>query len=88
MMNSYMIDIKDYLIIIINREIISQDIDDFEYISKKEYSGYFHVLNEPNRFELIKCFFNPINLLYVINGKSYFTHFEFSLKSVNPAFFW
>ncbi|CAF3063174.1 unnamed protein product [Rotaria sp. Silwood2] len=55
MMISYMIDTQGYLII--NCEIISQDMDDFEYTPNKEYPGHFHVFNEPNEFELIKHFF-------------------------------
>ncbi|CAF4135492.1 unnamed protein product [Rotaria sordida] len=66
MMISYMIDTQGYLII--NCEIISQDMDDFEYTPKKEYPGHFHVFNEPNEFELIKHFFLIIllmlNLIY------------------------
>ncbi|CAF2796362.1 unnamed protein product [Rotaria sp. Silwood2] len=52
MMISYMIDIQGYLII--NCEINSQDIDDFEYTPNEEYPDHFHVFNQPNEFELIK----------------------------------
>lgn len=34
--------------LIINREIISEDIDDFEYTPKPEYEGQFTVINEPD----------------------------------------
>jgi DNA polymerase epsilon subunit 1 len=44
MMISYMIDGQGYLIT--NREIVSEDIDDFEYTPKDEYQGEFTVFNE------------------------------------------
>jgi DNA polymerase epsilon subunit 1 len=37
MMISYMLDGKGFLIV--NREIISEDIDDFEYTPKPEFPG-------------------------------------------------
>lgn len=46
MMISYMLDGQGYLII--NREIITEDIDDFEYTPKPEYPGPFIVWNEPD----------------------------------------
>jgi DNA polymerase epsilon subunit 1 len=46
MMISYMIDGQGYLIT--NREIVSVDIDDFEYTPKEEYQGEFQVFNEPD----------------------------------------
>lgn len=46
MMISYMIDGQGYLIV--NREIVSMDIEDFEYTPKPEYEGPFTVFNEPN----------------------------------------
>jgi len=74
MMISYMIDTQGYLII--NREIISQDIEDFEYTPKKEYPGHFHVFNEANEFDLLKRFFNHItdvkpHILVTYNGDSF-----------------
>ena len=38
--------LKGYLII--NREIVSEDIEDFEYSPKPEYEGQFTVINEPD----------------------------------------
>ena len=38
--------LKGYLII--NREIVSEDIEDFEYTPKPEYEGQFTVINEPD----------------------------------------
>lgn len=44
MMISYMIDGQGYLIT--NREIVSEDIEDFEYTPKEGYEGPFTVFNE------------------------------------------
>lgn len=46
MMISYMVDGQGFLIT--NREIVSDDIDDFEYTPKDEYPGEFTVFNEPD----------------------------------------
>lgn len=46
MMISYMIDGQGYLIT--NREIVGDDIDDFEYTPKPEYEGEFTIFNEPD----------------------------------------
>lgn len=46
MMISYMIDGQGYLIT--NREIISQDIEDFEYTPRPEFPGPFIIFNEPD----------------------------------------
>lgn len=43
-MISYMIDAQGYLIT--NREIISQDIEDFEYTPRPEFPGPFLIFNE------------------------------------------
>lgn len=51
MMISYMVDGQGYLIT--NREIVSEDIDDFEYTPKDEYPGEFTVFNEPDEVSLI-----------------------------------
>ncbi|RDA92716.1 hypothetical protein CP533_1400 [Ophiocordyceps camponoti-saundersi (nom. inval.)] len=55
MMISYMIDGQGFLIT--NREIISEDIGDFDYTPKPEYPGTFLVFNEPNEKALIERFF-------------------------------
>ena len=44
MMISYMIDGQGFLIT--NREIVSEDIEDFEYTPKPEYEGPFTIFNE------------------------------------------
>ncbi|KAK9452621.1 hypothetical protein V1511DRAFT_507411 [Dipodascopsis uninucleata] len=58
MMISYMIDGSGYLIT--NREIISEDIEDFEYTPKDEYRGVFTIFNEPNEKSVIERFFEHI----------------------------
>ncbi|XP_076638395.1 DNA polymerase epsilon catalytic subunit 1 isoform X3 [Colletes latitarsis] len=59
MMISYMIDGQGYLIT--NREIISSDIEDFEYTPKPEFEGFFTVFNEPNEKATIQKFFDHID---------------------------
>lgn len=55
MMISYMIDGQGFLIT--NREIVSEDIADFEYTPKPEYDGHFLVFNEPDEKAVIERFF-------------------------------
>ncbi|CRK94685.1 CLUMA_CG008185, isoform A [Clunio marinus] len=58
MMISYMIDGQGYLIT--NREIVSCNVNDFEYTPKPEFEGNFIVFNEPNEVALIQKFFDHI----------------------------
>ena len=58
MMISYMIDGQGYLIT--NREVISADVDDFEYTPKPEYEGPFIVYNEPNELSLLQRWFDHV----------------------------
>ena len=53
-MISWMFDGHGFLII--NREIVTQDIDDFEYTPKPEYEGLFKVYNVKNEEETILKF--------------------------------
>ena len=55
MMISYMIDGAGFLIT--NREIVSEDIADFEYTPRPEYQGPFMIFNEPNEKALLERFF-------------------------------
>ena len=55
MMISYMIDGQGFLIT--NRDIVSEDIADFEYTPKPEYDGPFLVFNEPDERSVIERFF-------------------------------
>lgn len=58
MMISYMIDGQGYLIT--NREIISTDVDDFEYTPKPEFEGQFIVFNEPDELSLLQKWFDHV----------------------------
>jgi len=58
MMISYMIDGQGYLIT--NRDIVSEDIDDFEYTPKDGYDGPFTVFNMPDEEATIRHFFEHI----------------------------
>lgn len=58
MMISYMIDGEGFLIT--NREIISEDIEDFEYTPKPEYPGNFTIFNEPDEKHVLMRFFEHI----------------------------
>lgn len=60
MMISYMIDGQGFLIT--NREIVSEDINDFEYTPKPEYNGPFIIFNEPNERAVIERFFEHIKI--------------------------
>ncbi|PAV80405.1 hypothetical protein WR25_03570 [Diploscapter pachys] len=71
MMISYMIDGRGFLII--NREIVSSDIESFEYTPKEEFKGEFHVWNEANEKAVIRRFFDHIltvqpNIIVTYNG--------------------
>ncbi|KAJ3012895.1 DNA polymerase epsilon catalytic subunit [Thoreauomyces humboldtii] len=54
-MISYMIDGQGFLIT--NREIVSEDIADFEYTPKPEYEGLFTIFNEADEEALLRRFF-------------------------------
>ncbi|KAF9044418.1 hypothetical protein BJ165DRAFT_1528961 [Panaeolus papilionaceus] len=58
MMISYMVDGQGYLIT--NREIVSEDIEDFEYTPKEGYEGPFIIFNEADEAATIKRFFEHI----------------------------
>ncbi|KAL1441576.1 hypothetical protein MTO96_008540 [Rhipicephalus appendiculatus] len=58
MMISYMIDGQGYLIT--NREIVSADVEDFEYTPRPEFEGPFIIFNEPNELSLLQKFFDHI----------------------------
>lgn len=55
MMISYMIDGQGFLIT--NREIVSEDINDFDYTPKPEFEGPFIIFNEPDEKAVIERFF-------------------------------
>lgn len=58
MMISYMIDGEGFLIT--NREIISEDIQDFEYTPKPEFQGLFTIFNATDELNLLKQFFEHV----------------------------
>ena len=59
MMISYIIDGKGFLIT--NRQVVGDDVQDFEYSPKPEYDvGQFKVFNEPDEKSLIIKFFDHI----------------------------
>jgi len=51
-------DFQGYLIT--NREIISADVEDFEYTPKPEFEGFFTIFNEPDERALLARFFDHI----------------------------
>ncbi|KAI0087222.1 hypothetical protein BDY19DRAFT_956849 [Irpex rosettiformis] len=57
-MISYMIDGQGYLIT--NREIVSEDISDFEYTPREGYEGPFMIFNEADEAATIQRFFSHI----------------------------
>ena len=74
MMISYMIDGQGFLIT--NREIVSEDIEDFEYTPKPEYEGPIVVFNEENEAALIRRFFEHFRevkptVIATYNGDSF-----------------
>ena len=60
-MISYMIDGQGYLII--NREVVSEDIADFEYTPKPEFKGPFKVFNERDERSLMRRWFDHMRAL-------------------------
>eukprot|EP00752_Nemacystus_decipiens_P002463 g2319.t1 len=54
-MISYMVDGQGFLII--SREVVSEDVENFEYTPKPTFPGPFHIFNEPNEEAVIKRFF-------------------------------
>ena len=62
MMISYMLDTDGYLIV--NRNIVSEDIADFEYTPKPEYVGTFKVFNEPDEKSTLERFFSEVSFVF------------------------
>ncbi|ODV80119.1 DNA-directed DNA polymerase epsilon, catalytic subunit A [Suhomyces tanzawaensis NRRL Y-17324] len=74
MMISYMIDGEGFLIT--NREIISQDIEDFEYTPRPEYPGVFTIFNEADEKHVLLRFYEHIRdarptVIATFNGDSF-----------------
>ena len=60
-MISYMIDGQGYLII--SRDIVGEDIENFEYTPKPAFPGPFKIFNEKNEEDLIRRFFSHVQEL-------------------------
>jgi DNA polymerase epsilon subunit 1 len=73
-MISYMIDGKGFLIV--NREIVSEDIEAFEYTPRPEYEGHFACFNEANEQALLRRWYDEMKLykplVYVTYNGDYF----------------
>ncbi|KAG6232381.1 DNA polymerase epsilon catalytic subunit [Claviceps purpurea] len=86
MMISYMIDGQGFLIT--NREIIAEDIGDFDYTPKPEYPGPFMIFNEPNEKAVLERFFLHIKearptVIATYNGDFFDWPFVETRASVN-----
>ncbi|KAL2163261.1 hypothetical protein VTH06DRAFT_5317 [Thermothelomyces fergusii] len=86
MMISYMIDGQGFLIT--NREVVSEDIDDFEYTPKPEYPGPFMIFNEPDEKAVIERFFLHVKearptVIATYNGDFFDWSFVEARASVN-----
>ena len=60
-MISYMVDRKGYLIT--NREVVGDDISDFEYTPRPEYESHFTVFNEPDERALLERWYDHLREL-------------------------
>ncbi|KAL2752065.1 hypothetical protein ACRALDRAFT_1052995 [Sodiomyces alcalophilus JCM 7366] len=86
MMISYMIDGQGFLIT--NRDIVSEDISDFDYTPKPEYPGSFMIFNEPDEKTVIERFFEHIRearptVIATYNGDFFDWPFVEARASVN-----
>lgn len=73
-MISYMLDRQGYLLI--NRQIVSEDIEDFEYTPKPEFEGPFKVINCANEAATLRAWFDHMRAahpaIYVTYNGDYF----------------
>ena len=86
MMISYMIDGQGFLIT--NREIVTEDIEDFDYTPKPEYDGPFMIFNEPDEKAVIERFFLHIKearptVIATYNGDFFDWPFVDARSSIN-----
>ena len=63
--------VQGYLLI--NREIVSEDVEDFEYTPKPEYKGPFKVINVADEEAVLRYFFSHIQEVPRPNGHTH-TH--------------
>jgi DNA polymerase epsilon subunit 1 len=73
-----MIDGRGYLIT--NREIISEDVADFDFSPKPEFPGHFVIFNESDEKALLRRFFDHIievqpNVIASYNGDGFDWYF-------------
>lgn len=61
MMISYMVNGRGFLIV--NRDIVSEDIEDFEYTPKPDFPGVFTIANVDSEEALLARFFSHIQML-------------------------
>lgn len=55
----FCLDNKSQGYLLINREVVGADVEDFEYTPKPEFEGYFTVSNEPDEVSaLLELFVN------------------------------
>ncbi|KAG1858583.1 DNA-directed DNA polymerase, partial [Suillus tomentosus] len=71
-----------------NREIVSEDIDDFEYTPKEGYEGPFIIFNEKDEAATIMRFFNHIRdvkptVMAMFNGDFFDFPFLFERSKAN-----
>ena len=80
--------------LIINRQIVSEDIENFEYTPRPEYQGEFTVFNEANERALICRFFDHIlrvqpSIMATYNGDYFDWYFlylyEHQWKNLGPS---
>lgn len=70
--------------LIVNREIVSEDVEDFEYTPRPEFEGPFTVFNEANEKDVIRRFFDHI--LEVSQNFHFMLCYTVTLRSVEAAF--
>ena len=63
-MISYMVDCQGYLIV--NRDIVTEDIDNFEYTPKPKYPGPFIIFNVATEKDLLHKFISHIQVSMVM----------------------
>ena len=51
--------------LIVNREVVGEHINDFEYTPKPEFEGPFVVFNEPNELALLRRFLDHMKQVHV-----------------------
>ncbi|KAH9443000.1 hypothetical protein Pst134EB_027350 [Puccinia striiformis f. sp. tritici] len=86
MMISYMIDGQGFLIT--NREIVADDIADFDYTPKPEYEGQFTIFNEENEMALIRRWFDHIRdarptVMATYNGDAFDFPFVYARAAIH-----